>query len=111
MTPADELAAAATKLRTACTAASPGPWTITKVPPFTNPVIMSRYEETPDDGDVLIVGTIDVEPEEQAIVQMLHPGVGCALADWLDSAARDAHEIGPDPHALAAARAVLGGPR
>ena len=31
------------------------------------------------------------------------------LARWLRSAARDAREIGPDPHAVAVARAILGG--
>lgn len=31
------------------------------------------------------------------------------LARWLRSAARDAREIGPDPHAVAVARALLGG--
>lgn len=31
------------------------------------------------------------------------------LARWLRSAARDALEIGPDPHALAVARAINGG--
>lgn len=31
------------------------------------------------------------------------------LARWLKSAARDAAEIGPDPHALAVARALNGG--
>ena len=30
------------------------------------------------------------------------------LARWLRSAARDAREIGPDPHALAVARAING---
>ncbi|NUS83695.1 MAG: hypothetical protein HOY75_13350 [Streptomyces sp.] len=29
------------------------------------------------------------------------------LARWLRSAARDAREIGPDPHAVAVARAIL----
>jgi hypothetical protein len=38
----------------------------------------------------------------------MHPEVGGALADWLDSAAIDAEQIGPDPHALAVARAILG---
>ncbi|MEU9670367.1 hypothetical protein AB0E25_33300 [Streptomyces bobili] len=116
MTPADELRTAATKIRTTCDAASPGPWTIAKVPPFTMPLLMSRYEETPDDEDVLIVGNIDVEPEDQAVVQMLHPGVGAALADWLDTAAEYADKWPPDHQAnspfrqgaLAVARAVLG---
>jgi len=34
--------------------------------------------------------------------------LSAVLADWLDSAARDAREIGPDPHALAVARAING---
>lgn len=36
------------------------------------------------------------------------PDVADALAYWLDSAAEDAEQIGPDPHALAVARAILG---
>lgn len=86
-TPVDELRAAADKLRSTCNAAAPGPWTIAKVPPYTDPLLMSRLHETPDDGDVLIVGNIDVEPEDQAVVQLLHPGVGTALVDWLDAEA------------------------
>lgn len=38
-----------------------------------------------------------------------HPGVGAALADWLESAAVDAEQIGPDHRALAVARAIHGG--
>ncbi|MGW5126706.1 hypothetical protein ACWEQ7_22150 [Streptomyces sp. NPDC004069] len=131
--PAVELRTAAEKLRGTCAAAAPGPWTIAKVPPYTDPLLMSRYEETPDDEDVLIVGTVDLEPEDQAIVQLLHPGVGLALADWLDQAAhhyecgiRAADDVfrddpagreaflttgpgAPSPHALAVARAINGG--
>jgi hypothetical protein len=33
---------------------------------------------------------------------------GDAVADWLESAAVDAEQIGPDPHAVAAARQILG---
>jgi len=36
-------------------------------------------------------------------------GARLPLADWLDSAAIDAEQIGPDPHALAVARAINGG--
>ncbi|MBI0300462.1 hypothetical protein JBE04_39910 [Streptomyces sp. PRKS01-29] len=39
----------------------------------------------------------------------MHPGVGETLAGWLDSAAVDAEQIGPDPGALAVARQILGG--
>lgn len=115
MTIADELRAAADKLRTVCSAAAPGPWTIANVPPFTDPLLMSRYEETPDDGDVLIVGNIDIEPEDQAVVQLLHPGVGTALANWLDSTATSlAASTHPGwqecvaPDAVAVARAING---
>ncbi|MEU5608417.1 hypothetical protein AB0H03_06615 [Streptomyces sparsogenes] len=36
------------------------------------------------------------------------PAVGLAVAAWLDSAAEDAEQVGPDPHALAVARQLLG---
>ncbi|MGY0062790.1 hypothetical protein ACWY4P_40695 [Streptomyces sp. LZ34] len=36
------------------------------------------------------------------------PTVGLAIAAWLDSAAEDAEQVGPDPHALAVARQILG---
>ena len=39
----------------------------------------------------------------------LPPAAVRELARWLRSAARDARQIGPDPHALATARAILGG--
>jgi hypothetical protein len=38
----------------------------------------------------------------------LPPNAVTELARWLRSAARDAREIGPDPHALAVARAING---
>lgn len=129
--PAEELRAAAEKIRNVCNAAAPGPWTIAKVPPYTMPLLMSRFQETPDDGEVLIVGNVDIAPEEQAVVQVLHPGTGLAVADWLEAAAhshecniqaaddvfaddpagRDAFltESGaPSPQALAVARQILG---
>jgi hypothetical protein len=42
-------------------------------------------------------------------IAAMHPGVGAAVADWLDSAAEDAELIGADHRALAAARQILGG--
>ncbi|MCZ4602949.1 hypothetical protein O3S80_04010 [Streptomyces sp. Lzd4kr] len=39
----------------------------------------------------------------------LPPAAVRELARWLRSAARDAREIGPDPHAVAVARAINGG--
>ncbi|MEU1088908.1 hypothetical protein ABZ401_19095 [Streptomyces sp. NPDC005892] len=130
-TPAATLRAAAAKLRATCSAAAPGPWTIASVPPYTDPLLMSRYEETPDDGEVLIVGSVDVDESEQAHIALMHPGVGLALADWLDAAAvaHDAAVTGAagvwtdpgdaaerdawvakqtDQHALTVARRILG---
>lgn len=95
ITPGNELRAQADKLRTLCNAATPGPWTITKVPPYTDPLLMSRYEETPDNGDVLIAGSVDVDPSDQAVMQALHPGIGLALADLLEAVSND-----PDDSAL-----------
>lgn len=45
-------------------------------------------------------------PEVAAYIAAMGPDVGELLADWLDSAAEDAMQIGPDPRALAVARAV-----
>jgi hypothetical protein len=53
-------------------------------------------------------GTRDLFGKTSVDRAAMHPEVGGALADWLDSAAIDAEQIGPDPHALAVARAILG---
>jgi hypothetical protein len=45
-------------------------------------------------------------PELAAYIAAMGPNVGTVLADWLNSAAEDAEQIGPDPHALAVARAI-----
>lgn len=47
-------------------------------------------------------------PAFAAWIAAMHPLVGIALADWLDSAAEDAETIGLDPFAVAVARAFLG---
>lgn len=111
--PAGQLRAAAEKLRAVSSAASAGPWTIANIPPYTDPVLMSRYEETPADGEVLIVGNVDVGEEDQAQIALMHPGVGLAVARWLESwSGVDLSEHGPMPedaqHALAVARQLLG---
>lgn len=45
---------------------------------------------------------------DAAWIALMHPGVGAALAEWLESAAVDAEEIGHDFRATNVARAVLG---
>lgn len=46
--------------------------------------------------------------DDSPYIAAMHPGVGSALAAWLDSAAVDAREIGANPQALALARAING---
>ena len=48
-------------------------------------------------------------PELAAYIVAMGPNVGVALADWLDSAAEDAEQIGADFRALAVARQINGG--
>ena len=58
-------------------------------------------------GSVPLYYVADAEtPEVAAYIAAMGPNVGALLADWLDSAAEDAMQIGPDPRALAVARAV-----
>ena len=49
-------------------------------------------------------GAMTTTPAGAALVCARNP-----LANWLDSAAVDAEQIGPDPHALATARAINAG--
>ncbi len=77
------------------------------------PCIVSQGERKPpwEAQDPLIQYVCDAESEEHAAhIASWHPAVALAVADWLESAARDAEEIGPDPAALAVARTFLGEP-
>lgn len=78
MTAADELRAAATRLRERSQRAGQGL------------------------GAAIREGTCDLFGNVRPDPAAMDPGVGALLADWLDSAAVD------DPHALAVARAILG---
>lgn len=129
MTPADELRAAADKLRKLTDDATPGPW----LRPLN-----TRYKATvsaplPEgergswlDGIDPATGergrcTVAMVPtwsngrhsrqrggRDLEYIAAMHPGVGTAIADWLDSAAEDAEQIGPDFRAVAVARHILG---
>lgn len=110
-TPADELRTAAQRLRELATDATDGPWT----PDDPN----TRWG---DDGDHQLVGggkilaTFDSDyngPLNTAYAAAMHPGVGTALADWLDTTADQLAALThPDwqdvvaPHALTTARAI-----
>lgn len=91
---ADLLRRAAAKLREHAKAASLAPWDSA-----------SDGLVWPDRTGDPVSGSTEVEDADY--IALMHPPVALALADWLDSAARDAEEIGPDPFALRAARAVL----
>jgi hypothetical protein len=109
-TPAQTLRAAAQTLRNLATAAdaiNPSPWE----PRRTHPTIPDSdfYRLWAADRTPLLHGgrPFVLGPIAQYTAAM-HPGVGLALAEWLDSAAEDAEMVGPDHHALATARAILG---
>lgn len=103
--PADTIRRAATVLRERAQAAhwaSPSPWAVTD-------------EHVVRCADRMIVADrSDTDhPAERAdlpYIATVHPGVGLALADWLDSAAErwDTIRAYEGIHALAVARTVLG---
>lgn len=104
MTPAEELRAAAEKLRHAARRAeheSPSPWRL--------------------NGDVVrcadggIVADASGEPDHDGdlpYIALMHPGLGAALADWLHDAAVNANVLTwPNQYieqALVVARVILG---
>ncbi|SEC03189.1 hypothetical protein SAMN04490357_1008 [Streptomyces misionensis] len=109
MNPADELAAAADKLRALATAVSaPEP----ALQPFHAEGCDVTQGRTPGLYDVATTQT----PELANYIAAMDPTVGLALADWLETtAAKLNHSTHPgwqdhvEPHALTVARAILGG--
>jgi hypothetical protein len=110
--PADELRAAAEKLRKLIAAATPGPWTA--MPDVLVGGWAVAHDPKSDEGPY--PADFIHEPDARYIAAM-HPGVGLPLADWLDTEA--ATWAGDEVHnqcssktctldaALAVARAVL----
>lgn len=139
MNPAETLQAAADKLRALATAASTDPDGIPTAnwhtkPRWPNDDDGSRYlfgdHRTRDDGHVYSWPILNRggSPQRPSYMRSQHaeyaaamgPGVGLALADWLEATAADvarAEEQYRDrlagesmaPHALAVARQILGG--
>ncbi|MGV0098292.1 hypothetical protein [Streptomyces californicus] len=124
-TPADQLRAAAVLLREAAGHATPGPWRthdthLGGVGGHTATVLTDR----PNLNDTELIAwlpTMSHEPWDEARnswrnagwMALMHPGVGLALAAWLERAAEHVMTYGPggtfaDPHALAVARQLLG---
>ncbi|WKD36536.1 hypothetical protein [Streptomyces xanthophaeus] len=120
MTPADELRAAADKLRTLSTEASEPPWTVNQW----------GNVESADFAEAAEVWPLQAKPGANAdYIAAMHPGVGAALAELLEDHAKscDAAEMAANqvfvnepaererfiarqtnPRALAVARQILG---
>jgi hypothetical protein len=111
-TPADELRTAADKLRRLATAMAeqhPGPWTVHNPNGYPQAVFSPAT-------DVILCETLDdlEQPKPSApYIAAMHPGVGTALADWLDvtAASLDANthpgwQETVAPHPLAVARQI-----
>lgn len=124
MTAAEELAAAAEKLRKLATNATPGPWrqhdTHLGQYGYTATVLSGEGNDTdlrawlPSMSHEPWDETRNACPDAMYIAAM-HPGVGVAIASWLDSwTGIDLYEAGSLPedakHALAVARAINGDP-
>jgi len=118
---ADELKAAATRLRALAEAATPGPWRESSVDG------LNRYAALVSDvqpegrlhgggwgwddsyGGYLIAESL--QPQDRAYIAAMNPLVALALADWLDDVARPVYCASPGEgrSALAVARAINGG--
>jgi hypothetical protein len=114
VTAAEELHAAATLLRDhLVSAATEGPWRAVEYDSYSRDTygFEAGLEATPGRLDVVghgyEGGGFDRLCDAQYVAAM-HPGVGAAIANWLDDAAVDAEQIGANHHALAVARAILG---
>ena len=113
-TPADELRTAATRLRERANAATPGPWSADSSIPYGHRVGSSDETNwvawTGEHGE-------DGSEADARFIAAMHPGVGAALADWLDIAVMYAEKWPPDLQtnspfrqgALVVARAINGG--
>lgn len=102
-TPADELRKAAEKLRTLATTATPGPWRQHDTHLGQYGYAATVLSGEGNDTDLRAwLPSMSHKPWDEArnvwpdalYIAAMHPGVGAALADWLDSAA-ELHEEGP----------------
>lgn len=102
--PAAEMRAAAQHVRALSAAAGPGPWK--DVPDvLIGGWAVARQDAGPE-GPYLADFT---RTEHAQWVALMHPGIGVALAEWLDDAADGDEHDEHNPYALAVARALLGG--
>ncbi|MEU5624248.1 hypothetical protein [Streptomyces tendae] len=118
MNPADELRTAADKLRKLATAATPGPWrnhdTHLGQHGHTATVLSGEGNDTdlrawlPSQNHEPWDETRNVR-NDAAYIAAMDPGVGTALADWLEETARNSEPFETiNARALAVARAING---
>lgn len=127
--PVAELRAAAAKIRKLIADATPGPWqrplntrykaTVTgALPEGERGGFLDGIDPATGRREQCTVATIPIWSNgrhsrqrggrDLEYIAAMHPGVGEALADWLDSAVVDAEQIGVDYRALAVARQING---
>ena len=109
---AAELRKAAETLRARAGAAHPGPWYTDK---YDADGVFTAPEVTLTSQDVAFAsGGLSRQKETDAYIATMHPGVGLALADWLDLTARRLDEglyvPGDYQKPLALARLINGDP-
>lgn len=104
-TPAEEISVAAEQLRRLAATATPGPWEGVVDDHGRGEVDASVWADSINYYITEKISSGRHQTDAHYIAAM-HPGVGAALVAWLKSAAEDAEQIGPDPHALAVARAI-----
>lgn len=117
--PTDELRTAAAKVRSLACSATEAPWTRWRdqehIPGWDGFLMIGDSAEPTEDNDGDPVAKVYAESDASYIVVM-HPGVGMALADWLDATAAALEKHAPaewharlEPQALAVARQINGG--
>lgn len=110
LSPAETLTAAAKLLRERATAdyITPGPWYVHEAYGFLR--VDNDRDKTREAWTMKTGADLAEENRGTAeYIALMHPNVGLALAYWLESAARDAEQIGPDSFALTVAGQLLGG--
>jgi hypothetical protein len=108
---ADVLRQAATILRERAEGATPGPWFLDAAG-ATGVYTEARVSETSQDVALPVIHPGGLDGTDRYIATM-HPGVGLALADWLDAEATVCCDDNDKPRvrALAVARLIVGGAR
>lgn len=101
---ADELRRAAKLLRGQALGTEFGPWTTSP-----SKYVPGRYVHVDAPNGAQICSAATTAWNNADYIAMMHPGVGFALADWLECQANTTCDCGVDESALTVARLILGG--